>query len=215
MSESMSEHSIGEIRYRVMTVEDIGRVPLGCQGTNAEIEARIRALGSTAILAFDGDLHVAQLQFRRYDPTLRSPDGLWDPMYWGDFGAHAPRLPENTLSVFCYHVGQLEDSEQRDPRYQGRGIGLALLDFLIEWARGAGFDAIVAKATPSARKVMTFMGGQPVGAYLARGFEVVASWVDPQLGDVIEQKGLLAAQADPDRAARISCCVKRFQAQRG
>jgi GNAT superfamily N-acetyltransferase len=199
------------INYRPMTLDDVEYVPLGCQGSHDDIEQRINELGATAILAFEGEQHVAQLQFRRYDPNLRSPDGLWDPLYWGDFGEHAPDLLQNSLSVFCYHVGQLEDTEARDVRYQGRGIGLAMLDSLLAWADKAGFEAIAAKCTPPDRPVMSFMGGQPADAYRERGFELVASWVDRQLREVIQQKALVAEDADMDSAARVGCCVKRFR----
>ena len=206
----MLENRTDDIRYRMMTSEDVGTVPIGCQGSRDAIEARIQDLGSCAVLAFDGDQHVAQLQFRRYQADLRSPDGLWDPLYWGDFGVQAPDLPANTLSIFCYHVGQLEDTEQRDSRYQGRGIGLDLLDQLLAWALPSGFEAIVAKATPPPRAVMSFMGGQPADAYRERGFELITSWVDTQLREVIRDKALVAADADQDGAARITCCLKRF-----
>jgi GNAT superfamily N-acetyltransferase len=200
--------AIGEISLRVMTGADIGLVPVACQGSEAELRARINALGSAAVLAFDGDQHVGQLQFRQYERTLRSPDGLWDPLYWGDFGDDAPDLPPQTLSIFCYHVGQLDNSEDRDKRYQGRGLGLALLDFFLGWAKDAGYAAVAAKATPEERAVMAFMGGQPSRVYVDRGFGVVANWTDVQLLDVINEKELVPAGADPDRSAGISCCVK-------
>ena len=151
----------GSIRYRPMRVADIGLVPIGCQGGRKAVESRIADIGSAAILAFEDERHVAQLQFRRFEAALRSPDGLWDPLYWGDFGDRTPLLPLDSISVFCYHVGQTDDSEARDSHYQGRGIGLALLDHLIKWAQASGYQAIVAKCTPSDRAVMSFMGGQP------------------------------------------------------
>ena len=206
----MSENLIGDIQYRMMTLEDVSAVPIGCQGNRDAIEDRIQDLGSCAVLAFDGAQHVAQMQFRRYQVDLRSPDGLWDPLYWGDFGEAAPSLPNNSLSIFCYHVGQLEDTDKRDSRYQGQGIGLELLDQLLAWAPDCGFEAVIAKATPIPRAVMSFMGGQPASAYSERGFELVTSWVDAQLREVIREKALVAPDADHDEAARISCCVRFF-----
>lgn len=199
------------INYRPMMMDDVEYVPLGCQGSRDNIKQRIHELGASAILAFDGEQHIGQLQFRQYDADLRSPDGLWDPLYWGDFGEHAPDLLQNSLSVFCYHVGQLEDTEARDERYQGKGIGLAMLDSLLVWAEKGGFEAIVAKCTPADRPVMSFMGGQPADAYCERGFELVASWIDIQLREVIQQKALVAEDADMDVAAQVGCCVKRFR----
>ena len=106
------------VRYRPMNKEDIGRVPVGCQGSEMDLLRRFDDLDSCAILGFNGDQHVAQLQFRRFDSNIISPNGLWDPLYWGEFGEFAPILPRNSLSVFCYHVGQLEDSDA--PTYQLR-----------------------------------------------------------------------------------------------
>ncbi len=196
------------IAFRPMVAEDIDRHPIGCQGAREDVAARIRDLGASAILAFDGDRHAGQLQFRRYDPALRSTRGAYEPAYWGDFGERAPDLGDNALAVFCYHVGQIDDSERRDPAYFGRGIGLALLDSLLDWAGERGFDAVVAKATPAARPVMTMMGGQPVDAYRERGFEVAATWVDEQVREMVLERGLATPEADPADGWQVSCCVK-------
>ena len=198
------------ITFRPMTSEDVGTVPIGHQGDEQEVRARIQDLGSSAILAFDATQHVGQLQFRRYAADTRSPKGLWDPLYWGEFSNEAPALPDRTLSIYCYHVGQLDDTDDRDARYQGRGIGLRLLDSFLEWAKQAGFEAVTAKATPVPRAVMAFMGGQPPKAYLARGFEVLSSVVDTELRDLVKDRQLVPADADLDSAARISYCVKFF-----
>ena len=206
----MTELAADTIRYRMMMIKDISAVPIGCQGDVEDIKSRIQQLGSCAVLAFDRAQHVGQLQFRKYSPDLRSPNGLWDPLYWGDFGEHAPCLPAKTVSVFCYHVGQLEDTEKRDHRYQGKGIGLKMLDFLLEWARKEGFDAVIAKATPGVRKVMNFMGGQPATAYLQRGFDLHETWVDTELRDVVREKALVPPDSDHDRAASIGCCILRL-----
>lgn len=204
----MTRDASSLISYRAMTMADIDRVPIGCQGSKEAVAARIIDIGSAAILAYDGEQHVAQLQFRRYDPAQHSPDGLWDPLYWGDFGQHAPELPRNSVAVHCYHVGQIDDSEARDRRYQGQGIGLALLDHLIEWACASGCDAIVAKCTPPDRSVMSFMGGQPAEYYIERGFDRRSSWMDDQLREVITEKDLVPSGTNMDTAARVGCCVK-------
>jgi len=198
------------ISFRPMTAADVGVVPIGHQGEPDEVLRRIADLGSSAMLAFDGDRHVGQLQFRHYEPGIRSPRGLWDPLYWADFAGHAPDLPARTLSVFCYHVGQLDDTDARDPRYQGRGLGVRLLDHFLDWATQAGFAAVVAKAVPPHRPVMIFMGGQPATVYQTRGFETVASWVDSELRTTVKDRGLAPDGVSPDDAARVSCCVLRL-----
>src|SRR4249920_3674 len=110
-----------------MVAADVGSVPIAHQGDPEQVRARIADLGSSALLAFHGDQHVGQLQFRRYEPGTRSPSGVWDPLYWMDF-SEAPALPSDTLCVFCCHNGQVDDTDARDERYQGRRIAAALLD---------------------------------------------------------------------------------------
>lgn len=191
-----------------MQRDDIGSVPIGCQGTADEVSSRIDDLGASAILAFHHDQHVGQLQFRRFVPGLKSPRGLRDPRYWGDFSDHEPELSGNTISIFCYHVGQRDDSEARDAVYQGQGIGAALLDHLLDWARQASFDAVVAKGCPCIRSVMGYLGGQSTEVYAARGFSVVSTWSDTQLRDAVQEKRLLSSDTDIDKASMVSCCVK-------
>ncbi len=199
-----------DITYPMMGIADIDRLPIGCQGSRAEAARRIEDLGSCAVLAFDGEQHVAQLQFRRYDAKARSPNSIWDPAYWGDFGDHAPDLPHATLALHCFHVGQVDDTDARDARYQGRGIGLALLDQLLTWAPEAGFETVIAKASPSVRPVMVFMGGQAKESYEERGFETVTSWVDADLRSAVAKNHLVGADVSTDMAARVSCCVLKL-----
>jgi len=208
---STSASPPAKISYRPMLAKDIGRVPMDCHGDAEAVTARVRDLGAAAILAFDGAQHVGQLQFRRHDPALRSATGIWSPDYWGDFGDDQPELPGATLGVFCYHVGQLTDGDERDERYFGRGIGIALLDFLIDWAKGQGFRAMVAKSTPPHRAVMGFMGGQPAHVYEENGFELCKSWIDPQLQETVQERQLVPDATDVNAIARVGMCVKHFQ----
>jgi GNAT superfamily N-acetyltransferase len=183
------------IHCRLMVASDLGRVPIGHQGDAEQVARRIAELGSSAVLAFDGDAHVGQLQFRLHVPGTRSPAGLHDPLYWGDFGEHEPPLPTGALGLFCYH--------------QGRGIGAQLLDTLLAWADERGVPALVAKAVPPHRPVMAFMGGQPPAVYEERGFTTVASWVDADLRAVVARDGLAPAGVSLDDASRVSCCIRR------
>lgn len=195
------------LQFCPLTQANLDQYPVGCQGSQLEFSARAADLGAIAILALDGDRHIGQLQFRRYDPALRSPDSLWDPLYWGEFGEHAPVLPDNSLSLFCYHVGQIDDTEYRDPHYQGCGIGAALLGACLDWARAHDYAAVVAKASPSFRPVMAFMGGQSIEIYQQHGFHVHASWVDDGLHRVVTDKQLIDESPVPEAAATVSCCV--------
>lgn len=144
-----------------MSAADVGQVPIAHQGDEREVLERIAAIGSSAWLAFDGARHVGQLQFRLYVPGAQSPNGVWDPLWWMDFGGRAPALDPLTLAICCCHVGQLDDTADRDQRYLGRGIGADLLDHFLEWTRNRDFGAVIAKATPGVRAVMEFLGGFP------------------------------------------------------
>ncbi len=197
----MSDASV--VHYRMMTASDVRRVPIDHQGTPEDVLARIADLGSSAALVLDGDQHVGQLQFRRYEPSLRSPNGVMDPLYWGDFHAvQPPVLPEGTINLFCYHVGQLRSGEpqERATRYQGRGIGVRLLEELIDWADAAGVEAMIAKAVPPFRPLAVFLGGHPVSVYEEHGFEVVARWRDDDLWARLEDM-LAGAHGDGLRQA--------------
>lgn len=200
----------GGLELRMMTAADVGTVPIGHQGDADQVRRRIEDLGSSAVLAFDDDRHVAQLQFRQYRAGQRSPTGLDEPLYWMDFEGHAPPLPEHTIAVFCYHVGQTDDTDARDPRYWGRGLGVQLLDVLVGWAADEGY-AIVAKGVPAARPVMTFLGGQPASVYESRGFTTTATWVDQELRAVVERDHLAPTTEATtlDDHARVACCAWR------
>jgi GNAT superfamily N-acetyltransferase len=197
--------AIEGIEYRPMIVADVGSVPIAHQGNPEQVRARIADLGSSALLAFHDDQHVGQLQFRRYEPATKSPNGVWDPLYWMDFD-EAPALPSDALCVFCCHIGQVDDTDARDERYQGRGIAATLLDHFLDWARAEGFSAVVAKATPPSRPVMGLLGGLPASVYEARGFETMARWVDADLARVVRQRQLVT-ESEIDAASTVSCCV--------
>lgn len=190
------------VRYRMMTAADVGSVPIDHQGNVAEVRARIADLGSSAVLVFDGAQHVGQLQFRRYDPNLVSPNGLMDPLYWGDFQAvERPSLPPSAITLYCYHVGQTGPGETRDAVYQGRGIGLGLLSALIDWADASDVEAIVAKAVPPYRPLAVFMGGHPAAVYEDQGFTAVARWVDADIRTRLES--MLAGEQGADLATAL------------
>lgn len=196
--------------FRLMGAQDIDKVPIMCQGERREILARIKSLGSSAVVVFEGKKHIAQLQFRAHVKGSYSPNGLWDPLYWGDFKNIETELPTNTLVIYCYHVGQIDDTENRNKEYQGLGIGRAMLEYLLDWAEEAGFSSIAVKATPESRPVMSFMGGQPVSVYESYGFKVIGSAIDEQLLNVVMEKGLASKETNLNDIALVSLCVKHF-----
>lgn len=196
-----------DFQYRLFTVADINRLPIRCQGEPDDIRDRISRIGSSAMLVFDGPQHVGQLQFRPYIPNTASPQGLHHPLYWMDFEDHAPDLPVNTLALFCYHVGQTDNTQARDPHYFGKGIGLSLLDKTLEWAQYAGFAAVIAKGCPGFRPIIEFMGGMPSAVYQEKGFKIEGVYCDRELRGIVEG---MNGEWDPEKASEIAVCVKYF-----
>jgi hypothetical protein len=157
------------------------------------------------MLVFDGQQHIGQLQFRPYVPHTVSPRGLHDPLYWMDFQGQAPDLPGRTLSLFCYHVGQTDNTQTRDSRYFGKGIGLHLLNETLRWAKDAGFEAVIAKGCPGNRAIIEFMGGMPIDVYREKGFRVTTTYIDRELRAVVER---LAPEWDLNKASEVGVCVR-------
>jgi hypothetical protein len=87
-----------KLSYRPMSADDVGQVPLAHQGDEREVLERIATIGSSAWLAFDDSRHIGQIQFRRYQPETRPPNGVWVPVWWMDFADHAPHLDPLTLA---------------------------------------------------------------------------------------------------------------------
>jgi GNAT superfamily N-acetyltransferase len=162
------------------------------------------------MLVFDGQKHIGQLQFRPYVPDTVSPQGLHHPLYWMDFQGQAPALPAKTLALFCYHVGQTDNSQARDSRYFGKGIGMRLLNETLKWAKDAGFEAVVAKGCPGYRSIIEYMGGMPTEVYQEQGFKIKATYIDLELRTVVET---LAGDWDPNKASEVGICVKFFPDQ--
>lgn len=75
-----------DIEYRPMSADDVDRVPTAHQGEVHGVLDRIATIGSCAWLAFDGDRHIGQRQFRLHVVDTRSPKEVWDPLWWMDFG---------------------------------------------------------------------------------------------------------------------------------
>jgi hypothetical protein len=164
------------------------------------------------MLVFDGQKHIGQLQFRPYVPDTVSPRGLHDPLYWMDFQGHAPHapdLPGNILSLFCYHVGQTDNTQTRDSRYFGKGIGLRLLNETLRWAKDAGFKAVIAKGCPGYRSIIEYMGGMPIEVYREQGFKVAAKYIDLELRTVVESLAKDKAW-DLTKASEVGVCVRYF-----
>jgi GNAT superfamily N-acetyltransferase len=114
----------------------------------------------------------------------------------------------------CFHVGILPNTWQADPRYFRRGIGTALLEASVAWARDRGYAAVIAHGgSPIVPVYNTMMGCLPWTAYQKLGFETQAIedgarlpwWVASKGQNIQEQveRALAEGKEIPDIAARL------------
>jgi len=195
------------ISYRPLGEDDLESVPLQCQGEPAAVRERVREAGSSAMLAFDGERRVAQLHFRPLVSGTRSPHGIDDPLFWMDYPAATPALPEHSLSLFCFHVGQVDNNpERREPRYLGRGIGQGLLRQTLVWAGDHGFRAVVAKGLAPCWPIIQYLGGLPWSVYERHGFTALCSYHDAALRGVLDE--ILLGMYGPRRLLELTEAVE-------
>ena len=195
------------VSFRPLAEHDLDSVPLECQGEPAEVRERVHEAGSSAMLAFAGERRVAQLHFRPLITGMRSPQGIYHPLYWMDYPAATPSLPECSLCLFCFHVGQVDSTpEHRDLHYLGRGIGQRLLRETLVWAGEHGFRAVVAKGLAPCWPVLQYMGGMPWSVYERYGFTAHHAYHDEALRGVLDE--LLDGAYGPRRLMEMTEAVE-------
>jgi len=114
----------------------------------------IRAIGSCAILAWDGDGVIGKMYFTTKE--------MWDAFRAADcwfcvehesmpnfiqFLSHKRMQallgsPSQTLQVLCFNIGHQDD------RFHGQGIAKAMVEYLKQWARGRGWRRLVMESCP-------------------------------------------------------------------
>ena len=114
----------------------------------------IRALGSCAILAWDGDGVIGKMHFttkEMYD-AFRQTGGWYCVDHESmpntirslsdDDVQKALASPSRTLFIVCFNVGHF------DTRYHGKGIASAMLECLKSWARDRGWRRLEISSCP-------------------------------------------------------------------
>lgn len=100
------------------------------------------------------------------------------PLCWPLLAARAKgiRFARPVRGHACFHVGWVgPKADRQDSVYFGRGIGTALAEASIAWARGHGYAAILAHGGPKAAPAYNpWMGCLPWTTYARLGFETVA-----------------------------------------
>lgn len=158
--------------------DEIGKVLLRCLPDGYRIEMMFETQEVIGIGAWDGDKCIAQLHCYRLILPHGSAD-IWpswsrpsyvDAVLDGCLGISGP-----VWCHACFHVGRSIESFSRsdvpDSRYFSRGIGTALAQASIRWAREHEYEAIVAPGTPDSLFAFSvWVGGLPWTTYRKLGF---------------------------------------------
>ena len=175
-----------EYEVRPITGEALDRVNAKCWENRG---AQLKILEQQEILGFgawDGDDCIAQLHCYRvslpgFDASLfpgyaRNRLESW-PLGWPLLAAQAKGVSYDgpVWGLACFHVGLLPRALDADPDYFRRGIGTALMNASVRWAREHNYAAVLAHGGSIAlSEYNIWMGSMPWKVYEAAGFESVA-----------------------------------------
>jgi hypothetical protein len=191
------------IDVRPIRREDLGRVLLRCFPDGSTIEEMFKTQGTIGMAAWEGDRCIAQLHCYRvvlphgsvdHWPVWNKPVFLYDVLN-GSLGIDGP-----VWCHACFHVGRSVESfarsDEPDARYFSRGIGTALCEASVRWARKHGYHAVIAAGTPDDLfEFSVWVGGLPWTTYWNLGFS------DP---DIDTDAGINAREALPDWAGSMA-----------
>jgi GNAT superfamily N-acetyltransferase len=156
------------------------------QVIEAFLRRQIRALGSCAMLGWEGNGVVAKMHFttaEMYD-AFRARGGCYCiesrtmpaviKSLKDEEVAELLKSPSKTLRMVCFNVGH------DDQRYHGQGIATALIECLKQWARERGWRRILADSCPDITPT-TVVGSHWLrrGALERRGFRVLENSLAP------------------------------------
>ncbi len=176
------------ITIRPIEKDELGRVVLRCWPDDPNVLDKIfEAQGTIGMAAWEGDRNVAQLHCYRIDTA----DGVNGAAGWKlDMAGKASRELRGAIWCHeCCHVGRTLETTAKegkdgdlgsgvrkgtDPRYFGRGIGTAMVEESIKWAREHDYAAILAAAAPDRLpELAVWMGRLPWTTYAKLGFKLV------------------------------------------
>ena len=158
--------------------EDLGKVLIRCLPDGYRLEKLFKTQEIIGIGAWDGDKCIGQLHCYRLILPHGSAD-LWpawsrpsyvDGVLNGCLGISGP-----VWCHACFHVGRsiesFAHSDDPDSRYFGRGIGTALAQVSVHWAKEHDYEAVIAPGTPDGLFSFSVLaGGLPWSTYQTLGF---------------------------------------------
>ena len=157
---------------------DLGKVLIRCLPDGYRVEMLFKTQQIVGFGAWDGENCIAQLHCYRLILPHGSTD-LWpawsrpsyvDGVVNGCLGISGP-----VWCHACFHVGRSIDSfahsDDPDSRYFGRGIGVALAQASVRWAKEHDYAAVIAPGTPDGLFSFSVLaGGLPWKTYQKLGF---------------------------------------------
>ena len=171
-----------DIQCRPMRVSDYGVIETQHWTSVDQVAEYVERQGIASMLAFAGQQYVGQLYLKEYDPEFSEPGGWTGERPWADFQIAEPLdLHGRLLTLGCYHVGGLPDGS-RDRSLWGRGIGMALLEAVIEWHRAqTAIGGLMSWAlVPGCGQLLQWAGQMPYTVYQQRGFREIKRVDDPR-----------------------------------
>lgn len=168
----------GSIEVSPIRRADLGKVLIRCLPDGYRVEMLFKSQEIIGFSAWDGENCIAQLHCYRLILPHGSTD-LWpawsrpsyvDGVLNGRLGISGP-----VWCHACFHVGRsiesFANSDEPESRYFGRGIGTALAQASVRWAKEHDYEAVIAPGTPAGLFSFSVLaGGLPWTTYQKLGF---------------------------------------------
>ncbi len=184
---SSDERDGMQVKCRGMTPDDYGIVESVHWSSAGQVEAYVDRQGLASVLAYESSRYVGQLYLQEYDSSFIEPGGWEGHRPFADFRVAEPLfLVGRYLTVGCFHVGWMPDG-RRDSSLWGRGIGQALLRWLVDWFRDDGrYDGLLTWAvSPASRRLLQMAGQMPYTVYRRSGFREIRRLRDSRWSELI------------------------------
>jgi hypothetical protein len=181
----------GLIDIRPIRRDELGKVLLRCLPDGNSIEWMFKSQEVIGIGAWDGDRCIAQLHCYR----LLLPHGSGDLWPAWSRPSYVDAMIDGYLDISgpvwchaCFHVGRsiesFSRSDEPDSRYFSRGIGTALAQASVQWAKEHEYQAVIAPGTPDGLFAFSVLaGGLPWTTYRKLGFSDETFDIDDELPD--------------------------------
>jgi GNAT superfamily N-acetyltransferase len=196
--------------------DELGKVLLRCLPDGYRIEMLFKTQDTIGFGAWDQGQCIAQLHCYRLMLPHGSTD-LWPawsrPAYIADVLAGSLNITGPVWCHACFHVGRSIESfarsDQPDARYFDRGIGTALAQASVEWAKSHDYAAVIAPGTPDGLFAFSvWAGGLPWTTYQKLGFEVEGPDANDELPEWAKDK------APPEVMAEVNAALEARRPKR-